>query len=224
MFQVLASLILSLSPLVSSHGGALNYTVGETWYPGYDPDGNQTTQESAPWMIQRSWTSNNPILSPSSPYLPCNTPGTPAPSSIPIPAGQNLTAAYGPWLHTVGPMILWLSRCPASCTTHDAASARWFKIAQRGLLSGTIETGTWFQGAFSRWDGAPSLWTERIPAALRAGEYLARHEIVSLHSAGKPQFYAECAHLEVSGEGKGFPGEEYMVGIPGVWSMEREFL
>jgi hypothetical protein len=36
------------------------------------------------------------------------------------------------------------------------------------------------------------------------------------------QFYPECAHLVVSGEGDKFPGMEYMAKIPGVWSMDRK--
>lgn len=28
----------------------------------YDPFGDQTTQDSAPWMVQRKWITNNPIF------------------------------------------------------------------------------------------------------------------------------------------------------------------
>ena len=100
---------------------------------------------------------------------------------------------------------------------------QWFKIGERGLESGTILEGDWFQKTFSKWDGSPSLWSEKVPENLKPGKYLIRHEIISLHSANKPQFYPECAHLEVSGEGTKEPGEEYLVRIPGVWSMDREF-
>lgn len=121
-------------------------------------------------------------------------------------------------------MIAWMAHCPRDdCHSASLSSLRWFKIGERGLQSGTIELGDWYQKTFSRWDGEPSLWTERVPSGLRSGKYIVRHEIVSLHSANKPQFYAECAHLEVGGGGVAEPGEEYLVRIPGVWSMEREF-
>lgn len=126
-------------------------------------------------------------------------------------------------------MIAWMAYCsnPGNdCTTFDSSTAAWFKIGQRGLLSGTIETGEWFQKQFSNWDGSMSLWSETVPRNLRPGRYLVRHEIVSLHSANKPQFYPECAHLEVAGvEGVDVRevGEEYFVRIPGVWSMDREY-
>ncbi|KAH9880778.1 hypothetical protein IAQ61_001072 [Plenodomus lingam] len=223
MRSILTFTALLATYKVSAHGGALNYTVGDTWYPGYDPYGDQTMQDSAPWMVQRKWITNDPIFETSNTSLSCNTPGTPARSYIPITAGTNITAAYAYWVHTVGPMIVWLAYCdnPANdCHTFDSASASWFKIGQRGLLAGTVEKGTWFQKAFSRWDGSPSLWSETVPSSLRRGRYLVRHEIVSLHSANRPQFYPECAHLDVQGEGDGFPGEEFLVRIPGVWSMD----
>jgi hypothetical protein len=42
----------------------------------------------------------------------------------------------------------------------------------------------------------------------------------------EPQFYPECAHLEVSNDGEEgvIPSEEYMVKIPGVWSMDRKYM
>jgi hypothetical protein len=182
-------------------------------------------QDSAPWIVQRKWITNNPIFETTNISLSCNTPGTPARAYIPINAGQNITAVYAYWVHTVGPMIAWLAYCANDandCRTFDSASADWFKIGQKGLLEGTIEEGTWFQKAFSMWDGSPSLWSERIPEGLRPGKYIIRHEIISLHSANKPQFYPECAHLDVSGGGDEVPGKEYLVKIPGVWSMDRK--
>lgn len=120
-------------------------------------------------------------------------------------------------------MIAWMAHCTNDdCGAFDSSTASWFKIGQRGLQSGTIETGDWFQKTFSNWDGNPSLWSETVPRNLKPGKYLVRHEIISLHSANKPQFYPECAHVEVSGEGVGEPGQEYLVRIPGVWNMDSK--
>ena len=80
----------------------------------------------------------------------------------------------------------------------------------------------WGQREFQNWDGSPDLWTETIPRDLKQGEYLIRHEIIALHIANRPQFYPECAHLSVMGEGSKMPGEEYLVKIPGVYTMDRE--
>jgi hypothetical protein len=182
-------------------------------------------QDFAPWMVQRKWISNNPIFETTNMSLSCNAPGTPARAYIPITAGQNITAVYAYWVHTVGPMIVWMAYCnndDNDCHTFNSSTADWFKIGQKGLLEGTIEEGTWFQKAFSLWDGNPSLWSEKIPETLRPGKYLIRHEIISLHSANKAQFYPECAHLNVKGNGEGVPTKEYLVKIPGVWNMDRK--
>lgn len=80
----------------------------------------------------------------------------------------------------------------------------------------------WAQREFSTWDGdGTDLWTEMIPRGLKRGEYLIRHEIVALHIANRPQFYPQCAHLVVRGDGEDEPGEEYLTRIPGLWSMDQ---
>ncbi|KAF2789143.1 lytic polysaccharide monooxygenase [Melanomma pulvis-pyrius CBS 109.77] len=220
MLHILAATLGLLAHRASAHGGAGNYTVGDTWYPGYDPYG-PADQATAPWTVQRSWISNIPIFESNNISLACNFPGAPAQTSIPITAGENITAVYYSWVHTVGPMIAWMADCGGDCKTFDAAGAEWFKIGEKGLLDGTIEEGMWFQRAFVNWDGGGSLWPETVPSSLRPGKYLIRHEIISLHSANKPQWYPECAHLEVKGNGTGFPGKEYMASIPGVYSMDQ---
>lgn len=58
---------------------------------------------------------------------------------------------------------------------------------------------------------------------LKPGKYIARHEIIALHIANRPQFYPECVHLEVSGNGSAVPGKEFYARIPGVWRMDRKF-
>ncbi|KAG9188053.1 hypothetical protein G6011_01976 [Alternaria panax] len=189
MWKPFASTAVFLVYHASAHGGALNYTVGDIWYPGYDLYGDEAMQDAAPWMPQRKWISNNPIFETTNSSLSCNTPGTPARAYIPIHTGENMTAAYAYWVHTVGPMIAWMAYCDNAendCTTFCSETANWFKIGEKGLLEGRIETGEWFQKAF------------------------------------KPQFYPECAHLEVSNNEEGvLPGEKYMVKIPGVWSMDQ---
>jgi Auxiliary Activity family 9 (formerly GH61) len=133
---------------------------------------------------------------------------------------------YYYWLHTVGPMVLWMADCGADCRTFNASLGNWFKIAQRGLLSGTIQEGMWGQKILGgdNWDGTPELWTETIPAALKPGNYLIRHEIIALHIANKPQWYPQCAHLTVTGSGTESPDKSYWAKIPGVYSMDRRLI
>jgi hypothetical protein len=55
---------------------------------------------------------------------------------------------------------------------------------------------------------------------LRSGEYLVRHETISLHSANKPQFYPDSTHLDVKEVANATPGEKYLVKILGAWDMD----
>ena len=181
-------------------------------------------------MIQRQWASIDPIFSVTSPFLACNDPGVPPPSYIPVRAGDNITAVYWYWLHPVGPMTVWLARCDSDdspggdCKDVDVSAARWFKIWESGLLEGpNLAEGLWYQKGFQKWDGSPALWPVTIPKGLRSGLYMIRHEILSLHVEYKPQFYPECAHLNVTGGGGLVPPEEVMVRFPGVYKEDGEW-
>jgi len=36
-----------------------------------------------------------------------------------------------------------MARCPGDCTKVDKESLTWFKVDQKGLVSGDLSTGTW---------------------------------------------------------------------------------
>lgn len=224
---------LLAAPLARAHGGLANYTVGDppVWYRGYDPDENATEQDGQPWMVQRKWASIDPIFSAADPFLACNKPGTPGPAYIPVVSGQNLTAVYWYWLHPVGPMSAWLAACPplesGGCVGVDVNALDWFKIWEAGLIAGTgnLAEGIWYQKQFQNWDGSPDLWPVTIPATLKSGLYVVRHEIVSIHIENKPQFYPECAHLNVTGAGTELPPTSFYKKFPGAYSVDgRSYL
>ena len=179
-------------------------------------------------MIQRIWASINPIFSVLDHGLACNTPATPPLSYIPIQAGDNITAVYWYWLHPVGPMTVWLAACPdqaaGGCAAADVNALAWFKIWEAGLIPGTgnLAEGIWYQKQFQKWDDTPDLWPVTIPRALRAGLYMIRHEILSIHIENKPQFYPECAHLNVTGPGTLFPPQQYLKKFPGGYDANGE--
>ncbi|KAL2125910.1 hypothetical protein VTI74DRAFT_2273 [Chaetomium olivicolor] len=186
---LLAGLAIFAEPAFA-HGGLANYTVGDTRYRGYDPSTPAEEQLGQPWMVQRPWSTIDPIFSVSSPYLACNNPGTPPPPSyIPIRAGETLTAVYWYWLYAVGPLTVWLARCEADCSEVNVNEVGWFKIWEAGWLEGGMAEGIWYQKAFQKWDGSPALWP----------------------------FCPECAHLNVTGEGETLPPREFLVRFPGVY-------
>lgn len=178
-----------------------------------------------PWLVQRKWTTIDPIFSVDSPYLACNYPGTPPPSYIPIQAGEELSAIYMYWLHPVGPMTVWLASCgddpaTADCASVDVTKVGWFKIWEAGLLEGDVCEGTWYQKKFQKWDGSPAVWPVVIPKTLKPGLYIVRHEIISIHIENRPQFYPECAHLNVTSGGTAVPPPRYLRYFPGEYTMD----
>jgi len=61
-----------------------------------------------------------------------------------------------------------------------------------------------------------------IPKQLKAGAYLIRHEVIML-AANPAQFYPQCAHLMVTGEGTKLPSKEYLVSFPGAYQAAGQF-
>jgi len=86
-----------------------------------------------------------------------------------------------------------------------------------------LAEATWYQKAFQRWDGAPCEWPITIPAALKPGKYLIRHEIISIHVANKPQWYPECGNLNVIGNGDKIPSKEWYYKFPGAYRDDGEY-
>lgn len=130
---------------------------------------------------QRQYTTISPLFSPTSPHLSCNTPGLPAPSQshIPLAPGTTLTAIYNYWIHPVGPMTVWLTRCgdsAADCLAVNTTAASWFKIWEAGLLEGPdLATGMWYQKRFQNWEGGgEGRWDVRVPKGVKGGGYIVR--------------------------------------------------
>ncbi|KAG8927997.1 hypothetical protein FRC03_011124 [Tulasnella sp. 419] len=194
---------------VLAHGGVTSFSIGSTTYPGWQPFNSPSGQVTA----GRPYTSFNPILNPSDSTLHCNNGGESGPSqqSITINAGDTIYAYWPQWTHAEGPVTVYMAACPGtSCTGYSSASASWFKIAEQGLISGTLNKGQWANGILMK----DLKWPATIPSCLKPGPYLIRFETLALHQANTPQFYPECAQLIVQGSGSTVPSG---VKIPGAW-------
>jgi hypothetical protein len=117
-------------------------------------------------------------------------------------------------------VIVWLYKCPSSFSTCDGSGKKWFKISQVGMLSPPLNGKDWGQTQIA----TKKQWTVKIPA-LAAGNYLLRHEIITIHTSNAPQFYAECAQLSVNSSGGGAsvasPSAQYLAEIPGYAPMNH---
>jgi hypothetical protein len=110
-------------------------------------------------------------------------------------------------------------KCATTFSSCDGSGKRWFKISQVGMTSPPLNGRNWGQTKIA----TDKKWTVKIPS-LPAGNYLIRHEIITIHTSNAPQFYAECAQLNVTGKVDGsaaIPSAQYMAEIPGYASMNH---
>ena len=111
--------------------------------------------------------------------------------------------------------MTYLASCGStSCDQYDPTGAKWFKIDEAGLLSGTIGNGYWGAGKMIDQN---SSWTTTIPATVPSGNYLIRFETIALHSL-PAQFYPECAQIQITNGGSRQPTADELVSFPGAYS------
>ncbi|EON95758.1 putative glycoside hydrolase family 61 protein [Phaeoacremonium minimum UCRPA7] len=206
MKSITAIGLLSLLPLVASHGAVTSYTIGGTAYPGYDGFAPSTS----PKTIQRQWSDYNPTMTVTDSKMRCNG-GTSASMTASIKAGENITANYKQWTHQQGPVMVWMFKCAGEFAGCDGSGKGWFKIDQMGMWGGQLNSNNWGTAMVYK----NLKWSSKIPSNLTPGNYLIRHELLALHQANTPQFYAECAQLAVTGSGSTLPSADYLYSIPG---------
>jgi len=205
LFSTIFSAAALLIAEASAHGAVTSYNIGGVAYPGYEG----YSPSSGPPTIERQWPSYNPILSVSDPAMTCNG-GTSAPLNATVAAGGSVTAIWAQWTHQQGPVMVWMYKCGASFSSCDGKSAGWFKIDQMGMTAPPLTGTSWGTAVVYK----NLKWTSTIPSSLAPGNYLIRHELLALHQANTPQFYAECAQLVVTGSGTATPSGSYLTAIP----------
>ncbi|KAG9121400.1 hypothetical protein FRC07_002663 [Ceratobasidium sp. 392] len=214
-YAAAAAALLSTITHIAAHGGVTSFSIGSTTYQGWQPYLSPSGQTTA----GRPYSSYDPILNPTASTIHCNDDGSQGPNqqtlTIAGESGQSITAYYPQWTHAEGPYTVYLAACPSTgCNGVNTGSVKWFKIYELGLISGTVYTGKWANGLLM----ANLKWETTIPANLKAGYYFIRWETLALHQANTPQFYPECAQLQVTGSGTAYPTSEYLVSIPGAWT------
>jgi hypothetical protein len=98
-----------------------------------------------------------------------------------------------------------MANCNGDCATVDKSTLEFFKIAEKGLVDDTASPGTW---ASDQLIANNNSWSITVPSTIAPGNYVLRHEIIALHSAGSTdgaQNYPQCINLEVTGSGTDAP-------------------
>ncbi|KAF7289755.1 Lytic polysaccharide monooxygenase [Mycena indigotica] len=143
---------------------------------------------------------------------------TTAPIFATVAAGTTLGLNWTTWPDShVGPMITYMAAVPSGTNItswQPGTSAVWFKVAEAGKNS----AGQW--AATTVLTQNKSIYSFTIPAKLKPGQYIIRHEIIALHSATTypgAQFYPSCIQVQVTGSGTAVPPSSALVAFPGAY-------
>ncbi|KAF7350226.1 hypothetical protein MVEN_01326000 [Mycena venus] len=202
--------LLSILTIVRGHGYVQQITAGSTVWTGYLPY-TDPYYNPPPQRIVRAIPGNGPITDLSLIDVQCNgwsdggvIGSTPAPLVATVAAGTTLGLNWTTWPDShVGPMITYMALAPTDITKWQPGNAAvWFKVAQ----SGKTAAGLW--AATDLLTASNSVYSFTIPAKLKAGQYIIRHEIIALHSAFEypgAQVYPSCIQVQVTGSGTAVP-------------------
>lgn len=197
---------------VAAHGAVTSYKINGVDFPGYSGFSPNPSVKT----IERQWPDFNPTTTVTDIKLRCNG-GTSAQISASVKPGDSVEAIWQQWTHSQGPIMVWMYKCAGDFGACDGSGKGWFKIDQAGFTpkSGIfLDTEVNSGWAIATLVGGNKGWTSKIPN-LAPGNYLIRHELIALHQANNPQFYAECAQLQVTGSGTGVASGSYLASIPG---------
>ncbi|KAK3946578.1 glycosyl hydrolase family 61-domain-containing protein [Pseudoneurospora amorphoporcata] len=203
---------LACASLVAAHGHVSKVIVNGVEYQNYDPTVFPYLS-NPPTVI--GWTADqkdNGFVSPDAfgtPDIICHRSATPAGGHATVKAGDKISLTWDPvWPDShKGPVMDYLAACNGDCETVDKTSLRFFKIDGAGYNN---IKGVWAAEALVNNGNS---WLVQIPADLKPGNYVLRHEIVALHGAGSvngAQAYPQCFNLKVTGSGNTLPS-----GVPG---------
>lgn len=205
--------VLSFVVGVAAHGHISNVVINGVSYEGYDGPryyGNPNAPNVFGWTISQQ---DNGFVSPDAfggPDIICHRDAVPARSHVEVKAGDTLTLQWTPWPDSHhGPVIDYLANCNGPCESVDKTKLEFFKIDGVGIITqgspGTYGDDVLIANA--------NTWEVKIPANIAPGNYVLRHELIALHSAGQEngaQAYPQCFNLKITGSGTLKPA-----GVPG---------
>ncbi|KAG8719169.1 hypothetical protein FRC08_003522 [Ceratobasidium sp. 394] len=219
--------LLASAALAAAHGIVTNVVIDGKNYIGtknWDaPENKKSPVRRIPFdtgfVSYKEVTSNMDIACSSGGYQ-----GTPI--VAPIKAGGQVKIRWGgdqgpnkdQWPHPEGPELAYLARCTNNdCTTFNPKDAKFFKIFEAGLdtskqpIQSWIDHKPWGDGLWiqNKQMLEDSWFTFNIPADIKSGQYLLRHELISLHGAHSraegAQYYPACIQIEVTNGGNAEP-------------------
>ncbi len=195
---------------VAAHGHVTNIVINGASFQNYDPF-TFPYQQNPPTVV--GWTASNTdngFVGPedfANPDIICHKSATNAGGHAVVAAGDKIFIQWDTWPDSHhGPVIDYLANCgSAGCETVDKTTLEFFKIDEVGLVDGTTAPGVWGSDQLIANGNA---WLVQIPSTIAPGNYVLRHEIIALHSAGNlngAQNYPQCFNLQITGSGTATP-------------------
>ncbi|KAL4910969.1 hypothetical protein BDW74DRAFT_164666 [Aspergillus multicolor] len=199
--------LLASAGLVAGHGYVTKMTIDGKEYGGWLAD-NYYYNPSYPQNYGWSTTvTDNGFVAPDSfgsADIICHKGAAPADLSAPVTAGSSIDVTWNTWPEShKGPIINYLAKCDGDCSSADKTTLKWVKIQADAITDAS--SNTWITDELIENDYTTSV---TIPTSLAPGNYVLRHEIIALHSAGQEngaQAYPQCLNLEISGSGSANP-------------------
>ncbi|KAB8076841.1 glycosyl hydrolase family 61-domain-containing protein [Aspergillus leporis] len=202
----IAGVVLGSAALVAGHGYVSGAVVDGQYYSGYDMSYHYMS--TPPDVIGWSTDATDLGFVDGTEYagsdIICHKNAKNGAISAEIAAGKQVELQWTTWPEShKGPVITYLANCNGDCSTVDKTKLEFFKIDEKGLISGS--DNTW---ASDNLISSNNSWTVTIPSSIAAGNYVMRHEIIALHSAGNKdgaQNYPQCLNFKVTGGGSEKP-------------------
>ncbi|KAL5044013.1 hypothetical protein BDW71DRAFT_108797 [Aspergillus fruticulosus] len=199
--------LLASAGLVAGHGYVTKMTIDGEEYGGWIAD-SYYYMDSPPDNYGWSTTvTDNGFVSPDAfgtDDIICHRGATPGALSAPVTAGSTIQVTWNTWPEShKGPIINYLANCNGDCSSADKTSLEFVKIQAESIIDAS--TNTWITDELIENSFTTSV---TIPASIAPGNYVLRHEIIALHSAGQQngaQAYPQCLNLVVSGSGTDNP-------------------
>ena len=205
-----AALVGAFAASAYAHGHVTGIVADGTYYEGYDPSFQyqQTPPKVVGWSDPKDL--GNGFIAPDAygtPDIICHLDATPGQAVAKVAAGGKVDLQWTTWPSSHhGPVLDYLAKCAGDdCTKADKTSLEFFKIGAVGLVDDSAVPGTW---ASDQLIANNNTWTANIPKDIAPGQYVLRHEIIALHSAGQAdgaQNYPQCVNIEVTGSGTATP-------------------
>jgi hypothetical protein len=205
----IAGLVLASASMVAGHGYVSGAVVDGTYYTGFlvnTYNYMSSVPDNIGWAEKATDNGFVDGSSYSSSDIICHKDATPGAISAEVKAGGSVELQWTEWPESHhGPVITYMANCNGDCSSVDKTTLEFFKIDEGGLIDDSSVPGKW---ASDELIAANNSRTVTIPSAIASGNYVLRHEIIGLHSAGNSngaQNYPQCLNLKVTGGGSDKP-------------------